>query len=120
MQQLIELPWPPSVNHYWRQFNGRTILSNAGREYRTNVLALLLPKRYKPLEGSLSVTICACPPDKRRRDLDNILKAVLDAMQYAGVYKDDSQVDVLAILRGATDTVGHGTLLITVTHLGKD
>ena len=118
MQRLIELPWPPSVNHYWRQFNGRTILSKAGREYRTNVLALLLPKRYKPLEGSLSVIISAMPPDKRRRDLDNLLKGVLDALQYAGMYADDSQIDLLTIRRGAVG--GQGKLLITVNQLGKD
>jgi hypothetical protein len=33
---LIELtlPWPPSVNHYWRVLRGRMIVSAAGRKYR--------------------------------------------------------------------------------------
>jgi crossover junction endodeoxyribonuclease RusA len=41
----------------------------------------------------------AFPPDRRRRDLDNIQKPVLDALQHAGVYEDDSQIDLLVTRR---------------------
>ena len=30
----IVLPYPPSVNTYWRAVKGRVILSKKGREYR--------------------------------------------------------------------------------------
>ena len=33
----ITLPWPPSVNTYWRNFDGRMIISARGREYRETV-----------------------------------------------------------------------------------
>ena len=45
----------------------------------------------------------AFPPDRRRRDLDNLLKPALDALQHAGVYEDDSQVDWLVARRRAPD-----------------
>lgn len=33
------------------------------------------------------------PPDRRRRDLDNVGgKALIDALQYAGLFKDDCQI----------------------------
>ena len=32
------------------------------------------------------------PPDNRRRDLDNAQKALLDALQHGGAYRDDSQI----------------------------
>ncbi|MEY4713325.1 MAG: hypothetical protein RIS88_2775 [Pseudomonadota bacterium] len=38
-------------------------------------------------------------PDRRRRDLDNTLKATQDAMTHAGIWDDDSQIDDLRIVR---------------------
>ncbi|PZZ48027.1 hypothetical protein DIV28_23285 [Escherichia coli] len=42
------------------------------------------------------------PPtvDKRRRDLDNILKAPLDVLTHAGLLIDDEQFDEINIVRG--------------------
>jgi len=37
------------------------------------------------------------PPDNRRRDIDNVQKALLDAMQHGGAYADDSQIVRLTI-----------------------
>ncbi len=42
--------------------------------------------------GSIAIRIDIAPPDDRRRDCDNVQKAVLDALQHAGVFWDDSQV----------------------------
>ena len=97
------LQWPPSINHYWRRVGNKTILSKEGRDYRTKVandvrFAGFIASRLMP--GRLSVEIVAYTPDRRRRDLDNLLKAILDCLQHAGVYKDDSQVDRLLIERG--------------------
>jgi crossover junction endodeoxyribonuclease RusA len=47
------------------------------------------------------VTLTAFPPDKRRRDLDNLPKVVLDSLTKAGVWKDDSQIQRLTIQWGA-------------------
>ena len=55
----------------------------------------------KPLEGRLGVSINAHPPDARRRDLDNLFKSVLDSLQHANVFLDDSQIDFLSIHRCA-------------------
>jgi crossover junction endodeoxyribonuclease RusA len=41
-------------------------------------------------------------PDKRRRDLDNILKALLDGLTHSGVWGDDSQVVDLRIVKAPT------------------
>jgi crossover junction endodeoxyribonuclease RusA len=47
----------------------------------------------------VSVEIDVFPPDKRVRDLDNILKPLLDAMTAAGCWHDDSQVANLRVTR---------------------
>ena len=48
-------------------------------------------------QGKLCVEIEAYRPDKRRRDLDNLLKAALDACTSAGVWEDDSNIVDLRI-----------------------
>jgi crossover junction endodeoxyribonuclease RusA len=55
---------------------------------------------HAPLLGHLVVTLTAFPPDKRRRDLDNLPKVVLDSLTKAGVWKDDSQIQRLTIQWG--------------------
>lgn len=100
MSELI-LPFPPSTNTYWRSVPGKGVLISAkGREYRQAVERL----RYQHGWGTfgserLSVEIEAWMPDKRRRDLDNMLKATLDALTHAGIWDDDSQIDDLRITR---------------------
>lgn len=92
------LPWPPSVNTYWRTFKGRMIISAKGREYRETVGdQMTLQKTVQHFTGPLRVEIEAWRPDKRRRDLDNLLKATLDGLAHAGVYADDSQIVDLRI-----------------------
>lgn len=94
------MPWPPSVNHYWRTVQGRMIISKKGREYRDAVSELAARESWPKLGAQrLAVAIEAWVPDRRRRDLDNVLKALLDAMTHAGVWDDDSQIDDLRIFR---------------------
>ena len=94
----ITLPWPPSVNTYWRNFDGRMIISAKGREYRETVGdQMTVQKMVRHFAGPLRVVIEAWRPDKRRRDLDNLLKAILDGLAHAGVYEDDSQIVDLRI-----------------------
>ena len=99
------LPFPPSINHYWRKWNNRMVISNEGRKYRAEVCGMLTQVAgcgdEPPRDGRLSLCMDAFPPDRRRRDLDNLQKPLLDAMQHAGVYLDDSQIDLLITRRGA-------------------
>ncbi len=95
----LELPFPPSVNHLWRRVGHRTLLSRGGRAFRRSVQAVLSARGVQPIAGRLAVTIDVYPPDRRRRDLDNALKALLDALQHGGAYHDDAQIDDLHIRR---------------------
>lgn len=101
MSGHVTLPYPPSINHYWRHFRGRVVTSQEGRAYREDVCALLAGGgvRKPPSGGRIALCMDAFPPDRRRRDLDNIQKPLLDAMQHAGVYEDDSQIDLLVTRR---------------------
>lgn len=57
-------------------------------------------------DSRVSVHITTHAPDRRRRDLDNINKALLDCLTHAGVYTDDSQIDDLHLVRGHIEKPG--------------
>ena len=111
----LTLPWPPSVNRYWRTFQGRMIISAEGRSYRKAVAdQVLIQRGAKHYEGKLRVTIEAWRPDRRRRDLDNLLKAVLDSLTHAGVWADDGLIVDLRIYWA--DSIG-GMLKVKVSEI---
>lgn len=102
---VLELPFPPSLNTYWRHPNkgrlaGRHLISEKGREYRQAVIDEAGRYQLAKLAGRLSVHIDAFPPDNRRRDLDNMMKGLLDGLVHAQVIEDDSLIDRLTIERG--------------------
>ncbi|HHX3461811.1 TPA: RusA family crossover junction endodeoxyribonuclease [Legionella pneumophila] len=95
----FQLPYPPSINHYYKRTPKGLALSKKGIQYRHDAFYLLHKHRNHCKDKRLAVTINLFPPDKRRRDIDNILKCLLDSMQHAGVYDDDNQIDMLTIIR---------------------
>ena len=99
---MIVLPWPPSVNRYWRTFRGRMLISADGRTYRQHAVAAAVGGA-KLGAAKVCVSIQAWVPDNRRRDVDNLLKAPLDALCHAGIYDDDSQIVELCIKRAGLD-----------------
>lgn len=119
---VISLPWPPSANSYWRHpssgpLAGRHLISQQGRDYRASVHAAVLQqlRRYTRLAGKLAVTLACNPPDRRRRDLDNLQKPTLDALTHAQVWLDDYQIDDLRTVRD--DVIAGGRILVTITEL---
>lgn len=55
--------------------------------------------KRKPILGRISISIQAYPPDKRIRDLDNLLKVLIDSLKDANLFLDDSQIDKIFIER---------------------
>ena len=112
----LELPYPPTVNHYYGRRGAQTFIAARGKAYRAevNILVGLRQGRSGPLTGPLEISILSRPPDKRKRDLDNLLKSLLDAIQNCGsVFKDDNQLAKITIERG--QPVKGGQVFVQVT-----
>ncbi|EBY0802700.1 RusA family crossover junction endodeoxyribonuclease [Salmonella enterica subsp. diarizonae] len=117
----LTLPFPPSVNTYWRSPNkgplkGCHLVSARGRKYQSDACAAVieqLRRLPKPSTAPASVEIILYPPDNRIRDLDNYNKALFDALTHAGVWEDDSQVKRMVVEWGPV--IPKGRVEITIT-----
>lgn len=100
----IDLPFPISLNTYYKKYRNRLMISEDGRKFRDRVIKII----QKRTEGHrfadtarLSLSVRLITPDKRKRDLDNFCgKALQDALQHSGLFKDDSQIDHCNYIRG--------------------
>jgi crossover junction endodeoxyribonuclease RusA len=96
----IFLPFPPSVNVYWGFSGSRRFLTNKAKAFKTAAKDRFAATGHQGLgKARLSVSMTLHAPDKRVRDIDNVVKSTLDALCQAGVFADDGQVDVLLVQR---------------------
>ena len=120
----IALSFPPSVNHYWRHvamplgkgkkgFSVRALISEKGRAYKLTVCREVLSQRAAlGISGPVRMYIAFCPPDRRRRDVDNYAKALLDSLVEAKVLEDDSLIRDLRMVWGEVTPGGRAVVTI--------
>lgn len=115
----IELPWVAATLNPNRRNGTHWSWANAAKTKRTadaRLIALQAMRSigYVPPQGVLPLIVTFCPPDKRRRDMDNLfasLKADLDGVAQAlGV--DDSLFEPVTLKRGAPQKPGRVILEI--------
>ena len=117
MHYELHLPFPPTVNSYYKRGKNYQYISMRGKKFQAEVEAeveqQLAGLDVLPLEERLNVTVVVHMPDRRTRDIDNYMKSLLDACTKAGVWVDDEQIDQLVIYRGARCYSGAVRLAIT-------
>ena len=109
----LTLPFPVSVNQYYRSIpRGKfcsVILSQKGREFKAKVKEMV--DIDTPTAKPVLVMIKLYPPSKRKYDLDNMLKSLLDSL--IGIaYVDDSQIQCLAVSKEEVFKGGKCTIKI--------
>lgn len=129
MIELI-LPWPPSVNSYKKV--GRLITTKNGKLYQTRVNTQETKEFYyyvwlkirslkattrmeMPLHSTIALQVYAYPPDDKKRDIDNILKALFDSLVKGGLLQDDSQISRLFIER--CSIIDKGQVIVRIEEL---
>ena len=96
---VLALPFPPSVNHcYGHAAFSIVYATKKMKDYKQEVLAIVSQARAQKqmpravINQPIMVTSFFYPPDRRRRDIDNYFKVLLDALTNAGVWKDDKLI----------------------------
>lgn len=110
---ILNLPYPPSVNQYWRANGHRRFISKEGVAFREQVASICLDCNVQRFadDKRLYFEVILFPRDRRVQDIDNRLKALFDALEgYA--YTSDSSIDVLIVQRGEIRKGGGCLVLI--------
>ena len=116
----LHLPYPPSINHYYVRTRRGMAIGKKGKAYREAVWwgCALKSGITKPLTGSLRIALKVMLPDRRMRDLDNIQKCLLDALEHAGVVANDNQFR--SILTEAVGVEKPGWVDVVIEPMGDE
>ena len=108
----VRLPWPPkelspNARVHWARKAG------VSQKYRQDACVLTLCEKKRHIEAAC-LHLTFCPPDRRRRDLDNMLasiKAGIDGI--ADAIQVDDQYFTLTLERGEPTKGGEVVAVIT-------
>ena len=109
----MSFPPPPSNNVYYRRSGHHMHISTKGKEYKKTVCSIVI--EFYPIKFGIHpvrVHIDYWPATRRKDDLDNRFKAILDSLTAAGVWDDDSLIHVLSIT--SKELIKGGRILVTV------
>lgn len=91
---ILLLPYPPAGttgNHAVKHARGGHYLTDKAKRFLAHINSVVTCQNGKRgFEGPIAVEWIVCPPDRRARDSDNVMKTVKDALTKAGVWVDDS------------------------------
>ncbi|AGF74122.1 hypothetical protein BAnh1_02350 [Bartonella australis AUST/NH1] len=94
----LELPFPPSVNAMYA--NGG---NKRGRHKTARYKAWMTEAGYRIKDShrqglrEYSLSVAVKRPDKRCRDIDNLVKPINDLLQGSGIIKNDSHCEQLTL-----------------------
>ena len=87
---MIEIPiMACSVNKYYRSWKGRVLISQDGREFKKEINLLL--NNYEKILGKIELHIILYFKDKRKRDVDNYAKVLIDCLKNK-LFEDDDMI----------------------------
>jgi crossover junction endodeoxyribonuclease RusA len=116
----LTLPYPPTSNHNTTVSNGRRISSTKYRAWRREAEQVArLAARGGHVAGPYTIVYSADRPDNRRRDVENLPKSLSDALQAAGVIRDDADCDASTILWSPRKPGKGAAVHIIITPLGE-
>jgi len=102
---VIELPFPPSTNNLFVNGLRGRFPSQRYADWITEAGWILTSQRPAKVAGPVVLSFWFNPPDKRKRDITNLLKAPEDLLVKHGVIEADDNTVVRAVHAGWSDLV---------------
>lgn len=118
MTTILQLPYPPSANNLFINARRGRAKSPRYREWEGRALDAIrtqLPVIHT-IKGAYHLLIRMTAPDRRRRDLDNMTKAISDLLVTARVIADDCNAQVINLHRSA-DIIKGGAVEVIVSEV---
>jgi len=113
MNNTAEFCWPPSI----LSPNGRghwAVIARAKKKFRSDWAALALSQQIPRMAGGVHISIIFCPPDNRRRDIDNMLASIKSGLDgLADVIGVDDSRWTISMSRG--DLVAGGLVVVKIS-----
>ncbi len=116
----LTLPYPPSANRMWRAVPGLKSPIKS-REYQAWIKAATatIPMAVRDeIKGAFHAEIEVDRPDRRARDLDNLIKPILDLLKptptHKGVIRDDSDTQSITVRWTGSEPVKPAFVRVTL------
>jgi Holliday junction resolvase RusA-like endonuclease len=101
----VTVPHPQSTNRLYANRGRRRVLTPEARAYHELVVYSVQQqvgatiRAAWPMVGRLHVRGTVAAPDARRRDLSSTITCLEDGLTMAGIWPDDSCIDLLEVVR---------------------
>jgi crossover junction endodeoxyribonuclease RusA len=109
MSVVLQLPYPPSANRLWIRARKGMRRSDEYMAWLNEAGWMAKAQRPKRISGPYKLSVQASRPDKRRRDIDNLLKPIGDLLEHIGVIENDCDCEMVT---ARWVTVGQGVTAI--------
>ena len=94
----FSLPYPMSQNQAYRNVPGRgRAYTKSAMKWLNDAAVVLASQHVRGVKGPVKISYRIGRPDKRRRDISNLVKVMEDCLVKNGVIEDDSLVEAFAI-----------------------
>jgi crossover junction endodeoxyribonuclease RusA len=90
------IPFPPSANRLWTRTRKGMRKTDTYAEWLKVAGYMAIAQKPGGITGPYHLSIQARRPDKRRRDIDNLIKPISDLLQSVGVIEDDTYCEMVS------------------------
>lgn len=92
----LQLPFPPSANRLWVRAKKGMRKSDRYSAWLKEAGWAVLAQPRKRISGPYKLSIHASRPDRRSRDIDNLIKPISDLLQTVGVIENDCDCEMVS------------------------